>query len=992
MSNIARACKQHIAASPGGYRAWYAAQLGVDPATDFGRVELRTYCPFHKETATASFQANTETGLWNCFGGCSDGGDLIKFYHRLKGHKRVNESIYWLALELGVIKEITDETVQELHENLFQSAELVKQAEAALGVPAATLREYLIGATAQWEKSVGRKVFRYTIPIKGETGHWEDIRKYHSKAEPKILHWAPGHGAPRVYPRGSVDNFGAVTWLEGEKDTLRALSLGVKGAFTITAGAGVIPEGFPAELEDKVLYICLDVDPKGIESARKVASACASYCKEVYLVHLPPEGLPANGDFSDWCNLGNGIDEWKALLKSDRTERVGEAERKVWQAAVSFQPAEPGKNGNGHRDCIQEIKFSEISQVTNARQEVEFEGRSIAIGAGMQTYYYPKIVEVRCDQSQGNLCKNCPLKKYSPDQFPIQVPIDPSREESLQLVQTSTQARTRVLREFMRIPDKCMSVQVAEVERASVRQVVLTEPMKVEMFRTEEHQPRLALYSGPPIQSNRNYKFRGRVQLDPKSQKEVLNLHEAFELQTVLETFRVTDDVREAVRWFQHPGLTVSQNLERVLGALEMHTGISGRIDLVRAYCQSIYSAARLDVGGKEITPAVGDIIVVGDPATAKSTLVKRMLEGIMVGHYIDCSTVSRAGLVGGIETVNQQQMVKWGILPQNHLALVVFDEAHEFVRRFGSSSDGDQSLCEGLRNVRSNGVASITKISGGSVACVVRMIWITNPAKDRGTKGFAGAVRSLPGLFPSTADQRRFTALYAVSVDDVTREQSTKAIARKLSEMEMRRYHHLAVLVWSLGEKQIHFTEEAIEYLQREAVRLARKYYSPIPLLGDDSSYEKLCKLVVSIAALCGSFEEVGEWLHLVVRLPHAQETVSHLERNYDSQLVGYYDYALAEGEANRLRNREAVFHHVLSFAKDGVAEPRDIACFVVGHQQFTFPMYKSLFRGDTPGRHSFQYLLHQHALRYVNDTTGAVYATPEFLSLCREILAGVG
>src|SRR6185437_3181486 len=88
---------------------------------------------------------------------------------------------------------------------------------------------------------------------------------------------------------------------------------------------------------------------------------------------------------------------------------------------------------------------------------------------------------------------------------------------------------------------------------------------------------------------------------------------------------------------------------------------------------------------------------------------------------------------------------------------------------------------------------------------------------------------------------------------------------------------------------------------------RLIDVYHPSIPLFEKGRGFDKLAKLSIPIAILCGSFTEQEGQLVLTVDTHHVQYAVEHLESTYNSPHMGYDTYS------HKTQTRETILDSAL-------------------------------------------------------------------------------
>jgi hypothetical protein len=165
--------------------------------------------------------------------------------------------------------------------------------ERVRGLTRATLRAFTVGFDAQ----------RFTIPIY-VGGQAVNVRRYSPTGSPKMLN-LDGHGSNVLAFTEVLDNApdAPVIVTEGEWDALLVNQIG-DGAFvavTGTAGAGSVPD--LSLLAGREVFVALDTDKKGRESAPKWVAAAAEVARAVHTFDLTRLGLPSDDkDRKDWTD------------------------------------------------------------------------------------------------------------------------------------------------------------------------------------------------------------------------------------------------------------------------------------------------------------------------------------------------------------------------------------------------------------------------------------------------------------------------------------------------------------------------------------------------------------------------------------------------------------------------------------------------------------------------------------------------------------------
>ncbi len=847
--------------------------------------EIRMRCPLHDDTHPSA-SVNVDSGLFNCLVcGGSSLKDLTFAMHEaddnvkdLGAHKDKKKKVEPLSLA----------KVAGWHEYLKGHPDLMKYLTKR-GIDAETVAKYRIGYDAN-PNANGYPTNRYTLPVFDEAGTLVNVRKYKPKAEAsqKILN-ASGHGSPpRLYPAENL-KASSIVVCEGEWDALITTQHGIP-AVTGTHGAKTWHASWTEAFKGKTVVVIYDKDKEGRYGARRAAEELRKVASTVTIVELP---LKATGsDLTDWFTQGHTAEELLALINEAMPEAPAGA------AALEATPYA--------------ITVSESMSAAHAHKPLEMEG--LIIGRRDPTHFVPAVTRMLCDMKAGPKCKGCVMLQNEGEGV---VTIETKEVDWLaRFLEEPEDRRLELLRRKLGAV-KCNRLSFETVENHTIEEMHISQ--SINRDKDEAGDPvkrRVYCVQQERVRTNAPALFRGTVIPNPKDGRSEFFAWEIEETQTNIDKFQMTPELRAALAVFQ-PGAeqTPLQKMREIAFDLSVNvTRILGRERLHMAMDLVWHSALRFILEGQIISRGWLELLVIGDTRTGKSETALRLMDHYNLGQLINCEATSLAGLIGGVQQVRNSWTLTWGALPLNNRRLVVLDE-------FNGLKPEDISL---LSDIRSRGIAQITKVVSHSTEARVRGIYISNPR----TSSTHFGVDKLEELVGQPEDIARFDFAMSVRKDDVSGSIINSRQRPKTPHVFTADLcHQLILWAWSRKPDQILFTPEAYDHIYVCARWLGRQYSETPPLVQRANVREKVARLAVAVAARLFSTDSGGE--ALIVRKEHIAAATKFLDVIYSYPNFGYRQLSerAQRNEAIAKRSKKPVYAWLMTRKR--------FTEFLIGHRR---------------------------------------------------------
>jgi len=491
-------------------------------------------------------------------------------------------------------------------------------------------------------------------------------------------------------------------------------------------------------------------------------------------------------------------------------------------------------------------------------------------GKASVPYIVPRRVGVKCDDippsGKCQLCRNNESRCG-------ELTISGNQREILEILGKSDRSISSALRRWMGVCEECrlMITETQNVEELRVSPNVST------FVPNSEYVTRECYYLGHGLRPNRPYEITCFCYPSPQEQRAVLVADTAIPLRDQLETFEFAK-AKGALEIFRGEPHEVFAKVYEDF-TCNVHR-IVGRADLQIAFDLCFHSVLQFKFQSVLLRKGWVEALILGDSGQGKTEMSLCLLNHYSLGDRVQGEGSSTAGLIGGIERLGDRWILVWGRIPQMDRRLLIIDE-------FAGVSEEDIAK---MSDIRSTGVAEITKIRTERASARTRLIMMSNTRDGQPLSAYNTGVEAIKSVFTHSEDIRRLEFAVCVASGEVGEEELNaprKSCEHKFTAQACR---DLILWAWSLNPDDVVFEQDVESLILQKASELGDKYSASIPLVEPADMRLKLARLSVSCACRCFSANDKGK---VVVKPEHVEFVSEFLRRCYDSATMQYNAYS---------------------------------------------------------------------------------------------------
>lgn len=468
----------------------------------------------------------------------------------------------------------------------------------------------------------------------------------------------------------------------------------------------------------------------------------------------------------------------------------------------------------------------------------------IVSGKQLSPYIIPHHIEAVCT-SPG---KDCTMSCKYREKITVNILKDPS--DIVKFIKMKQETLTKSICQLLDIR-KC-PVQISIKDTMTIDSLIIipdSDKFDITTKGAREYVVRQALYLGCDSECSKSYEAEMTTIPDPATNIAIHVIHSLRPRSQLINITRPdTLTMQKLVDIFNPSDLTTASIWDKLLSNAHLLSNNITHIykrDIMTIGIDLIFhSPMHFYLGTEYIHKGWGEILLLGDTQCGKGATCERLSEYYGVGEVVSGENTTFAGLVGGIQTINDRGMLTWGRLVLNHQGLIIIDEI---------SSLAIDGILRKLSRIRSEGISELDKagVHARADACT-RIIWIANPKFGAAMTAYPFGILAVKELIGSNEDITRFDFILTAIQGEVSSNDINRAYIQH-QDMPQIEDRILIQWIWSRTPATISFSTDAVELIYSLAKTIPRRYSQAIPLAQVETYRIKLAKVAVMIAArLC--------------------------------------------------------------------------------------------------------------------------------------------
>ena len=803
------------------------------------------YCPYHGDSRRSA-GLNADDGRFVCHG-CNERKTIDEV---------IADQAEWVIKVPGLkvdgsgkaAPEITEAMIDGWHSALLSNGQRLDALMVSRGLNIRTIEKYELG----WDITQAA----YTIPIRGLGGEILNVRFYQLDVpEPRRKIWSvTGRGTPVLWPVDQLDYVSLVI-CEGEMDAMLSIQNGIP-AITRTGAADVWNPRWSVLFDKKMVFLCHDMDTKGQGANTKIAKALKRHALRTVILKLPFKKRASHGkDLTDYWLSGRTRQDF------------------VDMASKASQEQAPPEDKEG----IKEIFGVNVMRSFDANLVGEtLQMKVTVVGKRTPSYVIPSKIDFACDrQASPAKCANCALNFA---QGEMTYEINPQDPVVLRLIKVPDDEMTKVIQRHSGI-QKCPRYEsnITEhrtVEEAYVRASIEDGPSHSEQDFTHR---RIISTVSHDLEANQSVVLTGTIRPHPKNQENEFQAWGVAKPATGLDKFEVSAATLEAMQEFKSTD-PMAKMLEIAEDQAIHHTKIFNRADLHILTDLVFHSVLELPFENSTDSKGWLDCIVLGDTRTGKSAIAKAIIDLYNAGEMVSCEAATFAGVVGGLDHMSDGSwIVKWGSVPVFDRRAVVLDEV----------SGLKTGEINSMSDLRSSGVAKLTKIKSEQAMARTRLLWLGNARDGKPLASNTYALDALKRLIGNNEDIARFDIAMCVFSSDVLSSEINKFRSNgKAGRFTTEGYRGILQWAWTRKGTDVRWGSGVQQIVFNAAIKMGKEYIEDPPLVQAANMRMKIARTAAAIAARTYS---TTNGKTLLIKAEHVHAAVEFIDRVYSNPGFGY-------------------------------------------------------------------------------------------------------